>query len=153
MKFLTPLSKLGRVAKSVATFLVGKALPAATMLAEEAKPFVDIAAPQIGAEFNVVTDSVFRAEQAAAVLPGGMTGPQKLAAVVSEVKGDLLPVLVKQGLSTDQAMAAISKYADSVVTIWNTFPAPAAPAQLPAVQAQPKTATATIDPSQPLVHS
>jgi len=156
-KLETALSRVGTVAKKVCSFLFGKALPMATQLAVHAEPLIDILAPSIGAEFTLVTNSAFRVEQAAAVLPAGMSSQQKFAAVFGAVKNDLLPTLTSQGLSDAEANATLSKYVESVVTVWNTFPAAPPPVAQQthtgtADQPAPQLSTTSTSGAVPIVH-
>lgn len=122
-KFETALSKLGTEAKKVALFFFTKILPGAEKVAAEAEPLIDAAFSAIGPEFNIVLAAVAQAQAAGELAAeGAITGPAKLAAVIASVTPKLLPTLTAQGLESAAAEAEISKYAQAVVTVINTFP-------------------------------
>ncbi|PSH05137.1 MAG: hypothetical protein CXZ00_02990 [Acidobacteria bacterium] len=120
-KIETFLSKIGKEIKRIANFAFTKILPVAAKVAVAAEPLVDVAFPQIGPEYNLVANNVLAIEQAAALLPSGMTGEQKFAAVISAVSSKLLPGLEAAGLTTAEATAKLTTYVQAVVTILNTF--------------------------------
>lgn len=97
-------------------------LPYAATAGETA---VSIFAPALGPMFNSTVSAVVLAEQsAAAISKQAGTGVSKLAAVVQ-----LIGPLIQQGLAdagkqSDQA--AVTGYVNSVVSILNSVPAPAA---------------------------
>lgn len=143
-KIETILSKIGKDAKAVVVEIFGKILPGAVKVAQEAEPAVGIAAaafgvPSLGAEFKIVVDAVAAAETAGALAEGtsGVSSEQKMAMVLESVTPKLLPVLNTQGFVGDAATATITKYAQAVVDVLNTFPAPVAAAPAPAAPAPP----------------
>jgi hypothetical protein len=126
--FETFLSKAGSELKKIATYTVKKVLPTATKVAVEAEPVEDLALTAVGlgsyvTEFNAVAESCLAVEQAAAVLPSGMSGEAKFAAVLADVKSTLLPKLEALGLTSEAAEAKLSGYVQAVVTVLNTFEA------------------------------
>jgi hypothetical protein len=117
-KFVAFLDKVGHGLK------VGlvKVLPIAESAGEVAVSIFDPAASPL---FNQTISAVLTAEQSAAAIPGGSTGPQKLAAVAQ-----LMGPLIKQALADvgkPNDDTAVEKYISAVVTILNAIPAPAAP--------------------------
>lgn len=124
--FETFLSKVGSEAKKVVSFLIHKALPVATEVAQEAEPLVALAEPAVSPEFNLVVDAAAATEASYAVVDQqNGTGAQKMAALLSAVKTQLLPKLTEAGLDSAAADAKVEEYVQAVVTILNTFPASA----------------------------
>ena len=147
-KVETFLSQAGTKIKQVAHIIITKVLPTAIKVAVAAEPAVDLGLTLAGLaslvpEYNIVAEAALATEQAAAILPAGMTSAQKFAAVVSAVEAKLLPALVAQGLTTDAATARLTKYVDAVVTTLNTF---SAAAPKPALTTQ-EIAAVTIAPA------
>ena len=119
-KVIRWLEAAGKEVKKVAVVAVGKALPVAVKVAEEAEPLVDLVLPAEGAEFNAVVQAVISTEQAYAALgKQNGTGTDKLQAVLSAVSGTLLPKLEKAGLTGDAATAEMTRYVGAVVNILN----------------------------------
>ena len=132
-KFETILSKIGTESKKVVSVFFTKVLPGAVKVAQEAEPFVSALEPAFGPEFAIVTNAVASAETAGALAgQSGATSEQKMAQVIAAVTPQLLPTLTAQGLESKAAQAAIETYSQAVVTVLNTFPAPA-PAPAPPV--------------------
>lgn len=119
MSLKTFLQKLG------ADFKKGldEILPYAETVGETA---VSIFAPALGPMFNQTVSAVVTAEQNAEALGQTKAGASKLAAVVSIAGGLIKQGLSDAGLASDEA--AVTGYINSVVTILNSAPAPAAPA-------------------------
>lgn len=127
-KIETFLSKAGNEIKKIASYAVKKVLPVATGVAVKAEPVEDLVLTSVGlgsyvTEFNTVAESCLTVEQAAAVLPSGMTGEAKFAAVLASVESTLLPKLDATGLTTEEANAKLKEYIEAVVTVLNTFEA------------------------------
>jgi hypothetical protein len=119
-KVISWLEKIGADVKRDVIFAVSKVLPIAAEVAQEAEPFVDLALPAEGTMYNTVVTAVVSTEKAYAALgTQNATGAQKLQAVLSSVRGALLPQLEKAGLTGDAATAALTKYVNAVVAILN----------------------------------
>lgn len=81
-------------------------------------------APALGPLFNQTVAAVVTAEQSGAAIKGGLTGPQKLSAVVG-IMGPLISQgLADAGKSSDTP--AVEGYVNSVVAVLNAAPAPSA---------------------------
>lgn len=91
-------------------------LPVALKIAETGgEVAVNIFAPAASALFNQTIAAISTAQQNAAALSGGMTGPQKLAAVIQLMGG-----LIEQGLTDagqPAALADVERYVEAALTI------------------------------------
>lgn len=120
MSFKSWLQKVGEDFKKGLDFV----LPYAETAGETA---VGLFAPQLGPLFNSTVTAVATAEQNAAALgKQSGTGAQKLAAVVSIAGGLIKQGLADAGKASDDT--AVQSYINSVVTVLNAAPAPAAAA-------------------------
>jgi len=129
-EFITILDKAAAETKKIAIYAVSKVLPVIDKAAVAAEPVVDLALTAAGlgsvaAEYNIVANAVLATQQAAAILPAGLTGEQKAAFVLQAVEAKLLPGLVASGLTTAAAEAKLVSYIQAVYTTLTTFFAPA----------------------------
>jgi hypothetical protein len=144
-KFETFLSKVGAEVKKIASYAVTKVLPEVTKIVVDAEPVEDVVLDLAGLssivpEFNTVASAALSVEQAAAILPAGMTSAAKFAAVFAAVQADLLPKLEALGLTSEAATAKLNEYIQAVITTINTFSA--ATTTTSATAAAAKTAAA-----------
>jgi hypothetical protein len=119
-KVISWLESVGAAVKKDVQIAVGKVLPIATEVAQEAEPLVDLALPTVGPIYNATVTAVISTEKAYAALgTQNMTGAQKLQAVLSQVSGTLLPQLEKAGLTGDAANTAMTNYVNAMVAMLN----------------------------------
>jgi hypothetical protein len=118
-KFISFLEAVGHDFKKGLDYI----LPYAETAGEAA---VTIFAPALGPLFNQTVSAVVTAEQSAAAIKAGLTGPQKLSAVATLVGPLIQQALTDAGKTADEA--AVQSYINAIVLILNTVPASPAPA-------------------------
>jgi hypothetical protein len=119
-KFVSWLETAGKAALHITEEALGKVVPIAAEVAQEAEPIVNLALPMYGPTYNKVVSAVIATEQAyAASGQQNGTGAQKLQAVLEAVESELTPILNKAGVTGDAATEALNNYVSSIVGMLN----------------------------------